>query len=448
MANTDDSMKPNDENKQADSPSPEKKDGDTGAGPKPIKRVKASQQQQIAATKLEIDSLRELADSANATVPVQAAAPPTPSVSISQTPAAAAPSMNPSAVPASAIQPSVHPSATPAENRTAVESKEIPQSPSGPAQTPVLEKPPLNKPAENTNSTAEFINTVNRVKASSVVGIAKTAIDLDACREVATNSVEVQVEKFKELVAELSRAPGVEFKPVTNYRNASPCSSSWESMSCATGCMRFCEKCQSIVYDFSKVEQEQAEQIVFQRESTTPKILYRRKDGKFLAKDCPVGVKQKRDRLIAVVLSVLAVSAIAVFLATRPPEEKIVVKNTETTSATQNPEPTIAAEPEVEPEPKAESDTPQKPGRLSKTKVSFDRNSYVQRIKAMSAAGTNVESYNKALNKIDEDINAGKHHLEVEQEIQELGENLGLLRRVVVEPSASSEASKLDMTEE
>jgi hypothetical protein len=148
------------------------------------------------------------------------------------------------------------------------------------------------------------------------------------------------------------------------------------------------------------------------------------------------------------VLSVLAVSAIAVFLATRPPEEKIVVKNTETTSATQNPEPTIAAEPEVEPEPKAESDTPQKPGRLSKTKVSFDRNSYVQRIKAMSAAGTNVESYNKALNKIDEDINAGKHHLEVEQEIQELGENLGLLRRVVVEPSASSEASKLDMTEE
>jgi membrane-associated protease RseP (regulator of RpoE activity) len=103
------------------------------------------------------------------------------------------------------------------------------------------------------------------------------------------------------------------------------------------------------------------------------------------------------------------------------------------------PNPALLAPAEEPAEP--EDSGPKKPVHLAKTKVEFDKAKYTERIKLLSSQGKNVSKYEAQMKKIDGDINAGKHHYEVEQEIQELGQEIGLLKIVIPdeEPGSSSD---------
>ena len=78
---------------------------------------------------------------------------------------------------------------------------------------------------------------------------------------------------------------------------ASPCPASWEEMT-GDERVRYCKLCKLHVYDLSAMSWEEAESFVQRREGRTCVRFYRRADGTVLTKDCPVGVRALRQRLV------------------------------------------------------------------------------------------------------------------------------------------------------
>ncbi len=153
-------------------------------------------------------------------------------------------------------------------------------------------------------------------------GEARTALDLDACREVAAKKVaekeqQIQDKSFQSAPAADTVKP---FQAIEDFKPASPCSSLWEQME-GTARVRFCKRCQHQVYDFSAVELPEAEDIIFKKEAKKGVTLYKRIDGRFHTVDCPVGAKSAQTRLLAIVGgALLVVALIAVAVMTPHPE--------------------------------------------------------------------------------------------------------------------------------
>ena len=87
---------------------------------------------------------------------------------------------------------------------------------------------------------------------------------------------------------------------------ASPCSVSWEAMK-GDGRVRFCSECRLNVYNLSEMGREEAEEFVGRREGRTCVRFFRREDGTVLTKDCPVGVKLLKQRLVRAVAAVCGI---------------------------------------------------------------------------------------------------------------------------------------------
>jgi hypothetical protein len=100
---------------------------------------------------------------------------------------------------------------------------------------------------------------------------------------------------------------------------ASPCSASWEEMD-GDERVRFCRQCKLNVYNLSDMGRDEA--VAFIRERTagqrhlvatqassgvqgrTCVRLFRRQDGTVITKDCPVGVRALRQRLVRVIAAI------------------------------------------------------------------------------------------------------------------------------------------------
>ena len=81
---------------------------------------------------------------------------------------------------------------------------------------------------------------------------------------------------------------------------ASPCHVSWDDIS-GDERRRFCEHCNLHVYNLSDMPQVEAEAFVSQAEGRTCIRMYRREDGTVLTRDCPVGLRAVRQRLVRAV---------------------------------------------------------------------------------------------------------------------------------------------------
>jgi hypothetical protein len=103
---------------------------------------------------------------------------------------------------------------------------------------------------------------------------------------------------------------------LNDVRVASPCSESWDEM-VGDERVRFCLKCEKSVYNVSAMGREEAETLIADSETKEGLCLrmYRRKDGRILTADCPVGQRRKRVTRIAAAAfafgGVAAVAAIA-----------------------------------------------------------------------------------------------------------------------------------------
>ena len=78
---------------------------------------------------------------------------------------------------------------------------------------------------------------------------------------------------------------------------ATPCSASWEGMS-GDDRRRFCDSCSKHVYNIAGMTEDEAITLITEAEGRLCVRLYRRRDGTILTKDCPVGLRALRRKMI------------------------------------------------------------------------------------------------------------------------------------------------------
>lgn len=95
---------------------------------------------------------------------------------------------------------------------------------------------------------------------------------------------------------------------------ATPCHASWDDMA-GDDRVRFCSHCRLNVYNLSELPRASAEKLVQEREGRLCVRFYRRHDGTVLTRDCPVGIRALRQRVVRSACA-LAGLLIAMFTAT------------------------------------------------------------------------------------------------------------------------------------
>jgi hypothetical protein len=133
----------------------------------------------------------------------------------------------------------------------------------------------------------------------------RVATDLIAARKAATEASEQakRVESLEKELAEteslLRKVGGTAPLPVLeSVRIAAPCSASWEEMT-GDARVRFCSHCRKNVYNLSAMPRAEAERLLKEQEGSMCVRLYKRTDGTVLTADCPVGVRRRHRRRLA-----------------------------------------------------------------------------------------------------------------------------------------------------
>lgn len=85
---------------------------------------------------------------------------------------------------------------------------------------------------------------------------------------------------------------------------ASPCPVAWEDMA-GDDRTRFCKHCNLHVYNLADMPRGEAEAFVNQAEGRTCIRFFRRADGTVLTRDCPVGLRAVRQRLVRAVAALV-----------------------------------------------------------------------------------------------------------------------------------------------
>ncbi len=151
--------------------------------------------------------------------------------------------------------------------------------------------------------------------------VARTMLDHTVLSEALVRSAEKEKIRAGELAKERANEPVKEFHQVDSKKMATPCAWTW-SESGGKDRVRSCAKCQTQVYDFTGMERPEAEALIFKQESRKKASLFKRADGKFMTKDCPVQVQRKRNLFLLCFFGVvIVISAIASMLLV-PPQPK------------------------------------------------------------------------------------------------------------------------------
>ena len=87
-------------------------------------------------------------------------------------------------------------------------------------------------------------------------------------------------------------------------RVASPCPEKWDDM-IGDDRARFCGRCAKDVYDLSAMSRAEAESFLKDREGPVCITFRRRRDGKIMTRDCPVGARRRRFGIGVVALAVV-----------------------------------------------------------------------------------------------------------------------------------------------
>ena len=82
-----------------------------------------------------------------------------------------------------------------------------------------------------------------------------------------------------------------------HIRIASPCPVSWDQMT-GDERVRRCDLCELNVYDISRMSRLEAESLIAKSEGRICARLFRRSDGTVITRDCPVGLRAMRRRVV------------------------------------------------------------------------------------------------------------------------------------------------------
>jgi hypothetical protein len=109
-----------------------------------------------------------------------------------------------------------------------------------------------------------------------------------------------------------------------SLRVASPCEVSWEGMR-GDARVRFCAPCSKNVYNLSAMPREEAEALVQNADGSLCVRMYRRADGTVIHADCPVGLRRKRVRKVALVAGGALTSAALLLASTAEVHQGAVI---------------------------------------------------------------------------------------------------------------------------
>lgn len=167
-------------------------------------------------------------------------------------------------------------------------------------EAPARPAPPI-APQAVPNAVLESIRAEKaKLKAGSAEGTPKTMLDPQAVREALARATKEKEIRITAEIKAKANEPQKPFQPIENYKTATACVAVWDGTDSKDRC-RYCPTCKLQVYDFSGLELPEAEELILKREDRKNATLYKRADGKFLTADCPVGVKAKQDRLMAII---------------------------------------------------------------------------------------------------------------------------------------------------
>ncbi len=120
--------------------------------------------------------------------------------------------------------------------------------------------------------------------------VARTMLDKD----LIFSQLNESMERFEKIAEEKKQAEPVKpFEPIEEFKIASPCPWKWDDPY-TTKRVAVCERCSLQVYNFDKMELPEAQRLIYQRENIENAKLFKRADGKFMTRDCPLGAKKKR----------------------------------------------------------------------------------------------------------------------------------------------------------
>lgn len=91
---------------------------------------------------------------------------------------------------------------------------------------------------------------------------------------------------------------------------ARPCKADWDRME-GDDQVRFCGDCRKNVYDLSALDADGARALLEKHEGKICVRFWRRRDGKVLTSDCPVGVRAARVRTAGLAAGIAAAAGLA-----------------------------------------------------------------------------------------------------------------------------------------
>lgn len=95
-----------------------------------------------------------------------------------------------------------------------------------------------------------------------------------------------------------------------SIRVARPCKADWDRME-GDDRVRLCGDCRMNVYDLSALSADEARGLLEKHEGRICVRFWRRRDGKVLTSDCPVGVRSARRRQAGVAAGLAAAAGLA-----------------------------------------------------------------------------------------------------------------------------------------
>lgn len=175
-----------------------------------------------------------------------------------------------------------------------------------------------------------FKGPINKVAAPSGVRkseryVPKTMLDHNLILQNLAVSVAKSQEKLAQKVAEKEAEPPKPCIPIEKYKMAqATCPFTWGEMDAPKEKFRYCDKCQAPVYNFTGMDLPEAEELIFKREERRKAPLFKRADGKFMTKDCPVALKKKYGMIMMIAGGILVLTILAGWAVLMPPQPKPV----------------------------------------------------------------------------------------------------------------------------
>ena len=150
--------------------------------------------------------------------------------------------------------------------------------------------------------------------------VPKTMLDHNLILQNLSVSVAKSQEKLAQKVAEKQAEPPKPCIAIENFKMAQKsCPFTWGEFDAPKEKVRYCDKCNTQVYNFAGMDLPEAEELIFKREERRNAPLFKRADGKFMTKDCPVALKKKQGIAMMIAGGVLVLAIIAVVSMLMPP---------------------------------------------------------------------------------------------------------------------------------